>query len=242
MLGAMAPIYWVADLPGKTTTLREDWFTSRSELAKENEVLRTKVFVMQGRLQQMVKYRTENRRLRQLLNSSLILQDNLLVAEVVGVSPARFNHFLILDKGSDDNVYEGQSVLDAQGLLGQVVEVNQFNSRVLLLTDNAHAVPVQVSRSGVRGIVEGKGNSEELDVMQVPLNSNIKVGDVLVSSGLAGRFPSGYPVAVISQVDRSGNQFFADIKAKPLAQMDRSRHVLLVFSEQKDLDNQFDFN
>jgi rod shape-determining protein MreC len=233
LMTLLTPVYWVADASREVSGLGTNWFATREFLIKENNVLHGKVLTMEGRLQQLVYFRSENSRLRQLLNSSIILQDDLLVAEVVGFSPSQFNHFILLNKGERDGVYIGQSVLDANGLLGQITEVTPLTSKVLLITDSSHGVPLQVIRSGVRGIGEGIGRNDQIDIMQVPLNSDVEVGDVLVSSGLARRFPAGYPVAKISKVNRSDNQFFAEIKATPLAKMNRSRHVLLVFAKQK---------
>jgi rod shape-determining protein MreC len=127
-------------------------------------------------------------------------------------------------------VYLGQPLIDAQGLIGQVVGVGMTTSRVLLVTDSTHSVPVQVNRSGVRAVAEGMGSLDQLAVHHVTATTDIQAGDLLVTSGLGGRFPIGYPVAIVSAVERSPGEAFARIIATPTAELDRARHVLLVFS------------
>jgi rod shape-determining protein MreC len=134
-----------------------------------------------------------------------------------------------VNKGSKAGIYVGQPVIDANGLFGQVVEVGLYSCRVLLITDSTHALPVQVNRNGVRSVAEGIGLMHELELRHVAATTDIVEGDVLVSSGLGGRFPSGYPVATVTSVVHNPGQSFSTVKAMPLAQLNRSRHVLLVF-------------
>jgi rod shape-determining protein MreC len=168
-----------------------------------------------------------------LLNSSALLRDDVLVAELIGVSPDPVRHQLILNKGSTDGVHVGQPLIDADGLLGQVVEVSPVISRALLITDATHSIPVQVNRNGVRAIAEGSGSLTSLEVHHVSATTDIREGDLLVTSGLGGRFPVGYPVAVVKTIERDPGEAFARIVATPSAALDRSRHVLLVFTTQK---------
>jgi rod shape-determining protein MreC len=174
----------------------------------------------------------ENLRLRQLMNSSEIVQDRVLVAELIGVSPDPLEHKVIINKGSNDGVYVGQPLLDAFGLMGQVVSVTPYTSQVLLITDNSHAIPVQVTRNNVRTIAEGIGDLYQLRLRYVSSTTDIKEGDILVSSGLGGRFPVGYPVAQIEKITYDPGEPFATVIARPAAQLDRSRHILLVFNDQ----------
>jgi rod shape-determining protein MreC len=139
-------------------------------------------------------------------------------------------HQLVLDKGADASVYLGQPLIDARGLMGQVVEVSRFTSRVLLITDATHSVPVQVNRNGVRAIAEGTGSLDRLEIHHVAATTDIREGDLLVTSGLGQRFPIGYPVATVTGVERDPGQPFARIAARPTAALDRVRHVLLVFA------------
>jgi rod shape-determining protein MreC len=138
---------------------------------------------------------------------------------------------VIIDKGSDSGVSLGQAVLDAQGLFGQVVEVNRFTSRVLLIVDQSHAVPVQVNRSGVRSVAAGTGDLDHLILENVQVTADIQEGDLMESSGLGGRFPRGYPVGIVTSVESGDTSPYASVEVRPLAALDRSRHVLLVFAE-----------
>lgn len=224
------PFYQITDLPRRLSLWSESTFVSNAELRQENQRLASELLIHRRKLQQMAALAAENVRLRQLLNASEMLSDDVLVAELIGVSPNPLTHTVILNRGSEDGVYAGQPVLDAKGLLGQVVEVGADSARVLLLTDSSHALPVQVNRNGIRTIVEGTGSLDALRLRHVSNTTDIKVGDLLVSSGLGQRFPAGYPVAVVEQIARDPGQPFAQVSARPMAQMDRARNVLLVFA------------
>lgn len=229
-LSAVAkPLYQVTDWPRRINEWRQETFVSRATLLQEKQRLESELLIHQRKLQQMAALAAENVRLRQLLNATELLEDDVLVAELIGVSPNPLSHTLVLNRGSDDGVYEGQPVLDAKGLMGQVIEVSSASARVLLLTDPSHALPVQVNRNGVRTIAEGTGDLSRLKLRHVSNTTDIREGDLLVSSGLGQRFPSGYPVAVVEQIIRDPGQPFAEIIARPMAQMDRARNVLLVF-------------
>lgn len=225
-----APIYWVADLPLRVRDWAEEHIQSRVELLEARERLARENLVLQGRSQQMASLQAENVRLRALLNSSALLRDDVLVAELVGVSPDPMRHLLVLDKGEQDGVFVGQPLIDADGLMGQVVEVTTASSRALLITDATHSIPVQINRNGVRAIAEGTGSLGSLEIHHVSATTDIQLGDLLVTSGLGGRFPEGYPVAVVSEIERDPGRTFARVLARPSAALDRSRHVLLVFS------------
>lgn len=224
------PFYWIADLPSRLGNWGKENLQSRSGLLNENARLAGEALLLEARIQQMAALRAENVRLRALLNSSALVQDDVLVAELVGISPDPARHLVILNKGSADGVYKGQPLIDAEGLMGQVVEVATRSSRVLLITDATHAIPVQVNRNGIRAIAEGVGRLDSLELRHVASTEDIEVGDLLVSSGLGGRFPVGYPVAVVTEVLRDPGQTFARVKAVPSAALNRSRHVLLVFT------------
>ncbi len=228
------PFYWVTDIPHRVSNwLGVNW-VSRQELQEENRLLRNQIRVQDSRLQQMASLVAENLRLRQLMNSSEIVQDRVLIAELIGVSPDPLVHKVIVNKGSNDGVYVGQPLLDAFGLMGQVVSVTAYTAQVLLITDNSHAIPVQVTRNNVRTVAEGVGDLYQLRLRYVSSTMDIKKGDILVSSGLGGRFPVGYPVAQVDEITYDQGEPFATVIARPAAQLDRSRHVLLVFSEQEN--------
>lgn len=227
-----APIYWVADLPTRFGEWGELHIQSRARALEENERLTLENLVLQGRSQQMAALQAENVRLRALLNSTALLRDDVRVAEVLGVSPDPVRHQLVLNKGELDGVFVGQPIIDADGLVGQIVEVSAATSRALLITDATHSIPVQVNRNGVRAIAEGTGSLGSLEVRHVSATTDIQVGDLLETSGLGGRFPGGYPVAVVTVIERDPGKLFAHVLAKPSAALDRSRHVLLIFASQ----------
>nr|WP_145140656.1 rod shape-determining protein MreC [Pseudomonas duriflava] len=227
----LTPLYWAADLPMRAWETVHDQFSSRTEIIAENERLKAEALLMQRRLQKLAALTEQNVRLRELLNSAALVDDKVLVGELIGVDPNPFTHRILIDKGAKDGVFVGQPVLDASGLMGQVVEVMPYAARVLLLTDVTHSIPVQVNRNGLRAIAVGTGNPERLELRHVADTADIKEGDLLVSSGLGQRFPAGYPVATVTDVVHDSGQPFAIVRAVPTAKLNRSRYVLLVFSD-----------
>jgi len=225
------PFYWITDLPGRFSRWGEEISTSEENLRLQNVTLEQELLIHKRKLQTMAALAAENVRLRQLLNSAEMIQDRVLVAELIGVSPDPQRHTVVVNKGSNDGVYVGQPLLDAFGLMGQVIELSLDHSVVLLATDATHALPVQINRNGVRAVAEGVGDLYQLKLRHVSNTVDIREGDLLVSSGLGQRFPSGYPVAEVASVVRDPGQPFATVIARPMAQMNRSRHVLLVFSK-----------
>lgn len=229
----LMPLYWLADLPGRTWDGVTEQFSSRSDLLGENEKLKAEALLLQRRLQKLAALTEQNVRLRELLNSSALVDDKVLVGELIGVDPDPFSQRVLIDKGGKDGVFLGQPVLDARGLMGQVVEVMPYSARVLLLTDIRHSIPVQVNRNGLRAIASGTGNPERLELRHVADTADIKVGDLLLSSGMGQRFPSGYPVARVTEVIHDSGQPFAIVRAMPTAALNRSRHLLLVFTDSR---------
>ncbi|QWA52976.1 rod shape-determining protein MreC [Pseudomonas amygdali pv. lachrymans] len=223
--------YWIVDLPQRLYQGVASQFGSRTELIAENEKLKTEALLLQGRLQKLAALTEQNVRLRELLNSSALVNEKVEVAELIGMDPNPFTHRIIINKGERDGVVLGQPVLDARGLMGQVVELMPYTSRVLLLTDTTHSIPVQVNRNGLRAIASGTGNPERLELRHVADTADIKEGDLLVSSGLGQRFPAGYPVATVKEVIHDSGQPFAIVRVVPTAALNRSRYLLLVFSD-----------
>lgn len=226
----LTPLYYVADLPVRAWDTLYLQLTSRADLIAENERLRAEALLAKRKLQKLAALTEQNVRLRELLNSSELLDEKVLVAELIGIDPNAFSQRILIDKGERDGVFLGQPVLDATGLMGQVVEVMPFTSRVLLITDVSHSLPVQVNRNGLRAIASGTGNSEWLELRHVSDTADIRVDDIIVSSGLGQRFPAGYPVGRVTYVNRDSSQPFAEVRVEPTAQLNRSRYLLLVFS------------
>ena len=230
---ALTPIVVTADLPNRSVRGIQSIFSSREDLRRRINGLESELILLRVKTEKMAALTSENNRLRGLLGSAAKLQDNVLVAELIGVNPDPEEQEVVIDKGSEDSVFVGQPVLDSRGLVGQVVEVSPFSSRVLLISDERHSVPVQVLRSNLRFIAQGTGIGQQLELQHVNSTADIKVGDQLLSSGLGNRFPVGYPVGVVDKVAFKPGKSFAEVLAKPNAQLDRSMHVLLVFTESR---------
>lgn len=222
------PIRWLVTLPTGMSEFFSETFSSRRELLEENARLRAQHLLDEARLQKLDALEVENIRLRDLLDSSYEVGEAVLIAELMRVDLDPFTHLIQIDKGSTDNLYVGQPVLDASGVMGQVDTVGPFTAMVRLITDPGHAIPVQVNRNGVRSIALGTGDLHRLELSSLPNNTDIRPGDLLVTSGLGGRFPQGYPVARVEQVEIDPGRAFAQVSAAPTAQLDRSREVLLV--------------
>lgn len=229
----LAPIYWLGNAPYRFSDWVAGLMVNRDDLRQENEELKTRLLILERRALKYAALASENNELRRLLNSAEVLDDRVIVGEVVGVSPDPFSHEIIINKGTTDGIRTGQAVLDAEGLMGQVIQTSQFTSRVLLVSDSSHAVPVEVVRNGLRSILLGNGESDELDLMHVPDTADIREGDLLVSSGLGGRFPRGYPVAEVSSIQKEPGEPFVSITAVPKARLNQSRLVLVVFQPEE---------
>lgn len=205
---------------------------SHAQLRERNLALQRQILELTHISQQFVALKAENDRLRQLLGSQGRLPYEVLIAEVIGIVPGTGSFQVIIDKGADAGIQSGQAVLDADGLFGQVITVAPFTSRVLLLTDRNHAVPVQVNRNGVRSIAGGTGLMDRLELENVPVSADIVEGDLIETSGLGGRFPAGYPVGTVASVLVEPTSAFAQVVVRPRAQLDRSKHVLVIFEPQ----------
>ena len=214
-----APFYWLTSFPERLQEWGNDSLVSREDMLSENAVLRSQNYVLQQKLQKMAAVLADNTRLGDLLNSSEVLDEDVLSAKLIGLSPDPRRHEIVLDKGLSHRVYEGQAVLDSEGLVGMVTEVADFSCRVLLIADAQSAVPVQVVRNNLRAIVEGLGVIDEMGVRHVAATTDIVEGDVLVSSGLGQRYPAGYPVAKITSVSAASGEPFLAIKAQPMASL-----------------------
>lgn len=226
---AVTPVQWIVDLPNRLIAVMDASLENRGDLIDENEKQQADLLILARRLQRLEALQVENTYLRNLLHASKKIDERVELAELIGVNPNPFIHQIIINKGLQDQVYLGQPVLDADGVMGQVVEVGPYTSRVLLITDTQHAIPVEVNRSGFRSVLLGNGSSQELLLDHVPDTADIRVGDMLISSGLGQRFPTGYPVAEVTAIEHDPGRPFATVKAKPTARLDKSRHLLVAF-------------
>jgi len=224
------PIQYLIGVPRETGLWLSESLATRHTLREENERLHARQLLLQSRLQRLEALEAENNRLRELLDSSFKVEGRVLIAELLSVDMAPFTRRLTLNKGSYDEVYRGQPVLDAAGVLGQVVAVSPITSTAMLITDPSHALPVAVNRNGLRAIAIGTGEPNRLELSHIPNNADIKIGDLLITSGLGGRFPEGYPVARIIHIERNPDRPFARVYAEPTGNLESSREVLLIWN------------
>lgn len=228
---AVSPIQSLIALPSGVANWSAQTFAERDALLLANRTLRSQLIILQQQSQQLSVLEAENSRLRGLLSATKRLDSRFLATELTSVDPDPFSIQVIINRGAQDGVYVGQSVVDATGLFGVVVQVDSFSSRVALIADANVAVPVYVNRTGIRSVIVGTGSTETLEMEFVPDTADIKIGDTLVTSGLAGRFPMGYPVAEVIDIENDPGEAFARIRSRPLAELGRSRNLLLVFQE-----------
>jgi rod shape-determining protein MreC len=230
----LAPLYVVAELPYLAGGGFTDVVSTRDTLLERTREQERQLLELSHVAQQYYALKTENERLRALLGSRARLPSAVLIAELVGVVPAPETRQIILDKGSSDGVSVGAPVIDAYGLFGRVVETSRYTSRVLLVTDANHAVPVRINRNGVRSIAGGTGDPVYLELENVPVTADITEGDLVETSGLGGGFPAGYPVGRVHSVRIEPTSAFALVEVEPMAQLDRSRHLLVILDVPPD--------
>ena len=228
----VSPVVWAAALPHNAVKVGAGVKT-RDSLERENLELHEQQLFLQAKLQKLEALEAENYRIRELLASSKNLQDHVLIAEIIAVSQDPYRHQITLNKGTHDKVYRGQALIDATGIMGQVVEVGPNTSQALLITDPDHGIPVEINRTGLQTIALGLGDGQGLKLPFLPSNADVKVGDLLVSSALGGRFPAGYPVGQIYNVKNLAGEHFMEAVAYPSAKLNQGRQALLVWSEHK---------
>lgn len=227
----VSPLQYLADLPGDLLNWSARRLTTQQQLISENRKLQDKITLMTEQLQRFDILQQENDNLRKLLGSPVRKNAKKMIAELMAVDNNPFSHQIVINKGAIHGVYESQSVLDDNGIVGQVMQVGSTNSRVLLVSDLTHAIPVRIARNNVRMIASGSGRLQELTIEHVPHSVDIRPGDKLVSSGLGNVFPEGYPVGVISSIVRDESRPFAHIIAKPTAQLQRLKFLLLLWPD-----------
>jgi rod shape-determining protein MreC len=228
----VSPLQYLANLPGEMLNASATRLASHQRLLDDNAKLTLQATLMSEQLQRMTFLQAENQRLRRLLNSPVKTNTRKVVAELMAVDNNPYSHQVVINKGALNGVYEGQAVLDENGIVGQIMQVSSTNSRVLLIADVTHAIPVRVARNNVRLVVSGTGSLDELDIQHVPHSTDLQIGDILLSSGLGKVFPEGYPVATVTTIVRDETRPFAQVKAKPIAQLDRLKYLLLLWFEE----------
>jgi len=231
LYAAYNPIYAVASYP----VLSREWLNqqtkSEAQLRRENTAMQAELLQAQVRLQKIAELSAENTRLRGLLDTSLILDGRMEIAEVIGTDADPLRHIIVINRGSNNKLKVGQTVLDDMGIMGQIIDVYPHSSRVMLLSDKEHSLSVRLEHTGMRAIVSGTGDLGRLKMEYVPTSANIKVGEKVYSSGLGQHFPAGYLVGTVSKVQRHNSGEFAQIDVVPAAQLAGGHHVVVLFSD-----------
>ena len=226
---AVYPVRFLVNLPFSVARWADDSLASREQLLNTNATLQRQLLQQNARLQKLAALEAENRSLRAMMQSSSEFADEVKVTEIISVALDPFQHRIVIDKGTLEGAYQGQALIDERGVMGQITRAEPFSSEAILISDPSHAIPVEVNRNGLRTIAVGSGDVERLMLPFLPNNADIEVGDLLVTSGLAGKFPAGYPVGVVAEVEIKPGEPFASIIAKPTAALNQSRRMLMVW-------------
>ena len=225
----LTSLQYVVSWPIELVDKIHDTISTHDSLVQENLDLKAEQLMLRAQVQRLLAIESENNQLKALMHSSEQLQSKVVIAQLLAVSADPFLKQVILNKGSHDNVYVGQPVLDANGVMGQVIRVDPLTSRILLINDAHSGLSVQVARNGVRAIAVGDAYTSQLRLLNVPQTADIRNGDVLITSGLGEHFPEGYPVGQVISVTKDPGLQFSTITISPAAHLDRSRGVLLVW-------------
>jgi rod shape-determining protein MreC len=226
---AVYPLQQLVSSPTQFAGKLREVFSNHTTLVEENAKLHEEALLLQAKLLKFSALEQENLRLRGLLDTSFKLNEQVMIAELLSVNVVPYEHIVVVNKGSRFGVYPTQPVMDAQGVVGQVLRVTQYSAEIVMITDPNHAIPVQVNRNGLRTIAQGTGQIDKLSLPYLSSNADIQAGDLLVTSGMGGIFPQGYPVAIVTADTTQGGP--AKIAATPVAKLDRNRELLLVWSK-----------
>jgi rod shape-determining protein MreC len=226
---AVYPLQVIVDAPFRLWDWIREGTTEHNQLQLEVSRLQAERLLTNARLQRMTALEAENARLRALLEARGQVRDVVRVVEIMAVDANPYRHNIVIDIGERDGAYDGQAIVDASGVIGQVIETGLATSHAMLISDPSHSLPIEVNRNGLRTIANGTGEFGRLDLPFVTNNADIRPGDLLVTSGLGGAFPAGYPVAVVETVNRIPQEPFADVTATPAASLDQVREVMLIW-------------
>ena len=222
------PVERLVSLPTDLMDVTANIVSTHNMLRNRIEVLEAENIQLKFTQQRMGMLDIENQRLRQLLHSSDRIKYQVLIAELLAVDQDPFRQQVRVNKGKNAGVYIGQPIIDASGIMGQIIEISNNSSTALLISDPNHAIPVELARNGLRSVAEGSGKTDQIGLLYLPHNADVRIGDQVITSGLGGVFPRGYPVAVVYDIQYPETTSFATVFARPTALLDRSREVLLI--------------
>lgn len=228
-----APLHKIAEVPSNFFSAIKHWVRDKDALIQEINALKKRELYLSYETQKMASLTAENNRLRLLLKSSVRIDEPTLIAKLVNISTDPYRHIITLNQGEREQITVNLAVLNSDGIIGQIIEANPHYSQAILITDPHHSLPVEINRNGVRGLAMGNGKLNQIDIRNISIEDDVRVGDLLVTSGLGGRFPHGYPVATITSIDVDSTGYFAKIIATPTANLDRIREVLVILNPQE---------
>lgn len=225
----MQPLLVVAEFPADAFDFAGKYI-DRDDLIAHNNTLESKILLLKGKLQKLAALKAENARLRNLTGSGLATDERVIIAQIMSISPSPYRQYITINKGTLDDVRTGQAIIDANGIMGQVVSTTPMTATAILITDPNHTIPVEINRTGLQTIARGRGRGQQLILPFLPANTDIQVGDLLVSSGLGKRYPAGYPVATVTRIAHKQGEEFLTVLAEPKASLNRGREVLVIWS------------
>ncbi len=228
------PIVYLVEWPSKAGAWISRTWVEHDDTVAINQRLESQMLQLQSELSRMRSLQSENNRLRTLLNAAPRVQDRTLVADIVDIDLDPYSHQIAISLGAVDNIVVGQPLVDASGVVGQISSVSPLISNALMISDPSHAIPVTVNRTGLRGIAYGMGRTDQIEMRDIPISSNLVEGDLLVTSGMGGRFPTGIPVATVTQISRPEDDAFLTVLARPAADLGRIHQVLVVWPNEGD--------
>jgi rod shape-determining protein MreC len=231
------PIEYLAGIPAKVYSWGAESLSGRNKLLRNNAALRAEQIRLELRLQKLATLEQENTRLREMLTSAKYFEkERILIGELLSVDLDPYQQRIVINKGTRDGVYEGQPLLGARGIIGQIDKAGPFNSIALLVSDPNHALLGVIARSGQRSLVVGTGNIQQLELMHLTSTADIQIGDLVITSGLDDRYPSDYPVAEVTSIKQVAGDAFVKVEAKPLVDLNSIREVLLIWPSAADAD------
>ena len=225
---AVYPVHVLVNTPKNLFSSISGNINKQEKLDLKNQEIKKENIILKSKIQQVYKLESENKRLRALLDSKPEYQNELTFAEIVSINNDVNKHRIIINKGSRKNVYSGDIVSDSKGIIGQIIRDHIIGSEVLLITDPEHAIPIEIARNGLRSIALGVGNYEHIVLNYLPISADIKKGDVLITSGLGGKYPEGYPVATVKSISNLTGELFLKIEAKPFAELKNINEVWVI--------------
>ena len=228
---AVYPLQSLVAMPSNLFVWINKNFSSREALTLENKILLNSQNINNTTLQRYQSLEQENSRLREILNAATRLEHKVEIARIISANINPYRHTIVINKGDKDGIHAGQVIVDADGVMGQILNTNFLTSEAILISDADHALPVQINRNGLRTILLGSGSYTNLNAPYIPNNADIKIGDLLVTSGLGGKFPAGYPVGTINSIVRNPSEQFSNVTAKPIALLNQAREVMLIKAE-----------